>query len=231
LSGRRVFKVLAWAAAACVALLVLILLWGYADRSWLAPRRSARILDTLNERSQTLDQQLAIIDRALSADPRNGQAWYLRARKLTEQKRYEYAATHWATLDHWPGLQGKLPGARTDLGMCLLFSGRPVEAISCFQETILRQPDHVSSRVDLAAAYADLGMAQKVRDELIMLDKLQADWRERYLSVPEWPDERKAIIDKLKPYLGATTQSAAGQSVDTGSLLPQRIARLRSGKM
>jgi tetratricopeptide (TPR) repeat protein len=206
-SGRGVLKAAAWIVGVCAALLLVSFTWDYTDRTWLAPRWSARIIDTLDERTQTLDQQLSIIDRAITAHPRNDYAWYLRARKLTEQKRYAEAAHLWA------GLEGKLPSGlnelyRADLGMCLLFASRPVEALSCFEQTLHRRPEHVSSRVFMAAAYVKLGLPHRVRDEVKMLDTLRPDWREWFLGVPEWPDERKAAVQAIAPYLRATTQPA-----------------------
>jgi tetratricopeptide (TPR) repeat protein len=205
LSGRGVARAAAWLVGAVGAVLLVGFAWNYADVRWLAPRRSDRILQTLDEGSQSLDQQLAVIDRAISENPRNDYAWYMRARKLTEQKRYADAAPLWARLE------GKLPGGlsdlyRADLGVCLLYSGHPVESLSCFQEALHRRPDHVSSRVFMAAAYVELGMPDRARDEIRLLDRLRPDWRKWFAGVPEWPDARKSALRSIAPYLSTTTQ-------------------------
>jgi tetratricopeptide (TPR) repeat protein len=184
----------------CVALLLIGFTWNYVDQRYFAPRRSAHVLETLNEQKQTLDQQMGIIQRAITADPKNDYAWYLRARKLTEQKRYVDAAHGWAQLE------GKLTGAlnnlyRSDLGMCLLFADRPVESLSCFQESLHRQPEHMSSRVFMASAYMKIGLTEPAREQLKMLDSLDPQWRRKFLSIPEWPDERRSAIESLETLL------------------------------
>jgi len=203
-SACRVIKSFA-VAGICLAGLVLALYAGsYIKHAWYDPWRSAQILQTLNEKTQTIDEQLRILNQAVVLDYHNVDARYWFARKLTEKKEYNHAAGHWAYVGKWH-VGGIRDLAFADQGMCLLFSNQQAKAIICLQEAIRRRPEHVTSRVFLAAAYADLGLARRVEEELVMLANLKPNWQLPFETCPEWSVERKAAIKKLKPYLDSLT--------------------------
>lgn len=101
--------------------------------------------------------------------------------------------------------------AFADQGMCLLFSHQQTEAIIYLEETIRRCPEHVSARGFLAAAYADLGLHDRVREELVKLANLKPGWRQQFDACPEWPEEHKACLAKLEPYLKEAKQEVGSR--------------------
>jgi hypothetical protein len=112
------------AVGACLVGLVVVLAAGvHITHSWHYSWRSTQVLRGLNERTQTLDEQLQITEKALGLNPRNFDAWFWRAHKLTEQKRYSEAAGHWAQVrNRGPG--GITDTSFADQGTCLLFIWR-----------------------------------------------------------------------------------------------------------
>jgi tetratricopeptide (TPR) repeat protein len=200
-AARRVVKALLAMGICLVGLVAVLAAAVRITHPWYCSWRSTQVLRGLNERTQSLDEQLQIINKALGLNPRNFDAWFLFAHKLGEQKKYKVAAGHWAQFRRWSP-----PGHRTDTtfvdqGMCLLFAHQPAEAIPYLEETIRRGPDHVSARGFLATAYADLGLHDRVREELVKLANLKPGWREQFDTCPEWPEEYKACLAKLEPYL------------------------------
>ncbi len=189
------------AVGACLVGLVVVLAAGvHITHHWHYSWRSTQVLCGLNERTQTLDEQLQITEKALSLNPRNWDAWLLRAHKLTEQKRYREAAGHWAQVrNRGPG--GITDTSFADQGMCLLFAHQQAEAIVYLEETIRRLPGHVTARGFLAATYADLGLHDRVREELVKLANLKPSWQQQFEACSEYPEEHKAALMRLEPYL------------------------------
>ena len=200
LSARRVFKNIFIILICLVGLLVTLLAGSYVKYNWYYPRLSVRILQTLNEKTQTIDEQLEIVNKAISLDHYNLEARFLIAKKLTEKKEYNDAARAWAYLGkHHTGRIGNMSFA--DQGMCHLFDNQHAKAISCLQEAIRRRPEYVSARVFLAATYADLDFQSRVEEELLLLANLDPNWQLPFETCPEWSEERKAVIEMLQPYL------------------------------
>ncbi len=106
---------------------------------WYYSWRSTRVLRGLNERAQTLDEQLQIISKALSLDPRNFNARFWFARKLVEKKKYREAAEAWAQVRQRSQYRGITDTSFADQGMGLLFAHRQAEAIPYLEETIRRR--------------------------------------------------------------------------------------------
>jgi tetratricopeptide (TPR) repeat protein len=197
----RVVKALL-AMGVCLLGLVAVLAAGVrVAHPWYCSWRSTQVLCGLNERTQTLDEQLQIAGKALRLNPRNWHARYWYAHKLGEQKKYKVAAENWAQFRRWSPPGGVTDTAFADQGMCLLFAHQPAEAIIYLEETIRRRPDHVSARGFLATAYADLGLHDRVREELVKLANLKPGWRQQFDTCPEWPEEHKACLAKLESYL------------------------------
>jgi tetratricopeptide (TPR) repeat protein len=195
----------------CFAGLIVVGIIGhYIDRTWYGPRRSAQILEGVNEKTQTLDEQLQIIRRALARNHDNRDARFWFAWKLTAMKRYNEAAAAWIdSVKRDTGLRGDT--SFCDRGMCLLFAHRQAEAIIPLEETIRRRPEHVSARGFLAAAYADLGLTDRVEEELVKLANLKPQWQQQFETCTEWPEEHKAALVKLEPYLKRMKKEGSSQ--------------------
>jgi hypothetical protein len=202
LSARRVCKGLIAVGLCVVGLVVAAVVVGYVGRTWYYPWRSTQVLKGLNEQTQSLDEQLQIINKARVLDFHNFDARFWFAMKLVQKKEYRRAADAWADVrKHSACPRGILNTAFADQGVCLLFANRPAEAIVYLEETIRRRPDHVTARGFLAAAYAELGLSQRVEEELVKLANLKPGWQEQFEACPEYSEEHKAALAKLEPYL------------------------------
>jgi tetratricopeptide (TPR) repeat protein len=201
-SAKRVLKGLGAVGICLAGLTAGAVTISYVARAWYDPWRSTRVLQRLNERTQSLDEQLQIINEAMRLDPHSFDARFWYAMKLSQKKDYARAAHAWARVREHPSCpSGILDTAFADQGVCLLFANRPVEAIVYLEETIRCRPDHVTARGFLAAAYADVGLINRECEELMKLTVLKPAWQEEFENCPEYPDEHKAALAKLAPYL------------------------------
>ena len=122
-----------------------------------------------------LEDALAERRRALSLDPLSLRYNTSVADTLTAMHRYEEAITRYRrTLE----LQPDFAPARLGLGVALLGSGEPDEAVRAIEEAD-RQSSDVRSRATLAYAY---GQAGRAADARVILDELRERGRHTYLS-------------------------------------------------
>lgn len=206
----KVFKGLVLVGLYVTGLAAVFMVIGFVKRTWYRPRRSVQVLRRLNEKAQSLDEQIEIILEAMSLDHRNFDARFWYARKLVEKERYSEAVHAWHSVrNHRHCPSGIFDTAFADQGICLLFADRPAEAIVYLEETIRRRPGHVSSRGFLAAAYADLGLSHRVEEELVKLANLKPGWQQQFATCPEYLEEHRIALTKLKPYL-----EDAGEGID-----------------
>jgi Flp pilus assembly protein TadD len=202
LDARRVTRCLALLGGAVLVGIAGLLAVAWAKHTWYDPWRSMQILQTLNMRTQTPDEQLHIIQQAMGLDVDRLEVRLQHAFCLTRMKAYKEAAVAWAYLDQH-GTGPLSTQAIVDQGICHWRANEHAMAVACLQEGIRRFPERVMARVYLAAAYADLGLRDRARDELTMLANLRPTWRESFEATPEYPDEAKAAIEKLRPYLAS----------------------------
>ncbi len=206
----RVFRGLVLVGLYVTGLAAVFMAIGFVKRTWYRPRRSVQVLRRLNEKAQSLDEQLEIILEAMRLDHRNFDARFWYARKLVEKKRYSEAAYAWQVVrKHRHCSSGMADAAFSDQGICLLFADRPAEAIVYLEETIRRRPGHVTSRGFLATAYADLGLSRRVEEELVKLANVKPAWQQQFATCPEYQEEHGIALTKLKPYL-----KDAGEGID-----------------
>jgi len=198
---RRVIKALLTLGLSLAGLVAVLAAGVRVTHPWYCSWRSTRVLGGLNERTQTLEEQLQIAEKAVELNPRNWHARYWYAHKLGELKKYRVSAGNWAQFRRWSPPGHLTDTTFVDQGMCLLFAHRQTEAIIYLEETIRRCPDHVSARGFLAAAYADLGLPDRVQEELVKLANLKPGWQQQFDTCPEWPEEHKAALAKLEPHL------------------------------
>ncbi len=212
----RVFRGLVAVGLCLAGLVAVLVVGGYVERAWYYPWRSSQVLRRLNVQTQSLDEQLQIINKARGLNPHNFDALFWYARKLVEKKCYGEAVYAWGDVrkhDRCPN--GVLETSFADQGMCLLFANRSAEAIVYLQETIRRRPDHITARGFLAAAYVELGLSDRVEEELVKLANLKSGWQQEFEACPEYQEEHEVVLAKLKPYL-----KEAGESCTAGQAPP-----------
>ncbi len=145
------------------------------------------IPDTQTQSKPDTTGQLAVLEQAVQANPKDYQALVALANLYFDSDRYPEAE---ATYRRALGINGTDTNVRVDYGTMIFYQNRPIEAINEYLTALKADPSHVNAKVNLGLAYRALKQE----------DKAKSTWTEALQIAPDAATKQR--IEELLAGLG-----------------------------